>query len=96
MRLFIVVLLSTLAFPALAQPPACKPLDKMRADLASSFQETLAGVGITDDGNLLMRFESKDGATWTVVLVNPQKVACIMDFGTQWQASAPEPEGEGL
>jgi hypothetical protein len=88
--------LCLLTTPALAQEGTpCKPLDKMRADLASQYQEVLTGIGRTLDGNMLMQFQSKDGATYTVVLVSPRKVACIMEFGTDWQTrSDPAPDQE--
>jgi hypothetical protein len=90
------LLLSTLATPALAQEgqqpqpqqpqpqqPTCMPEDKMSAWLAAEDQEALRGAGLDDYGYLVRLYQSK--TTFTLVLVAPNKMACVLDFGTDWQ-----------
>jgi hypothetical protein len=98
LKLATAAVLSTLiAAPAFGQDappqPTCKAIDQMEAYLASKYQETKAGVGRSDDGMLTMLFRSE--GTYTVVKVRPDKLSCIVDFGSDWQArsdAAPVPE----
>jgi hypothetical protein len=89
-RTIAAVLLLSTATPALAQEgqqpqqPTCMPEDKMPAWLAAEDQETLMGAGLDDYGYLVRLYQSK--TTFTLVLVAPNKMACVLDFGTDWQS----------
>lgn len=90
-----------LATPAVANadeqptPPRCRPLDDMTAWLAHEYGETQYGIGLSLAGHLTMLFASEGGATWTIVVVSPDKQACIADGGRELQLlKRPEP-GQG-
>lgn len=83
------------AEPGADQPrqPTCRPPDQLAAYLAAEFRETLLATGIAGDGTLLLIFQSKGGATFTIAKVTARaRVACVVDFGTELQI---KPEGQG-
>ena len=75
---------------ALAEPPAdmivqrCLPHAEIAARLQREFKEQKLGHGISSDGNLLEIFVAPAGG-FTVVKTTPRGVACIVDFGEDWQ-----------
>lgn len=76
--------LSTLAWPALAQQN-CAPLDQVEAHLAAEYQETRVGQGITASGRAMLMLYASPQGTWTVLMVNPEKIACPAAEGRDWQ-----------
>lgn len=99
LTLLTVALLSTLAWPAVAQQgPDCQPAEQMKAYLASKYDESQIASGLSLDGTLVMVFSKQDRSTFTVVKVTAQGLACMVDVGQDWQTrSDPAPEaGEGL
>lgn len=96
MRLILPLLaLLSIAAPAWGQERTCKALDQMKAHLASEYREVETGGGISDDGTIVLLFQSRQDSTFTVVKVTPRKLACVVDFGTSWQTRsdpAPVPE----
>lgn len=98
--LLTVIALSTLSLlatagPALAQERPCAPLDQAEAYLAGEFQETRVGQGIGGNGQTMVMLYASPAGTWTVLVVNPEGVACQAADGTDWQnRSDPAPETE--
>lgn len=94
MRLILplIVILSTLAFPALAQErQTCKPAAEMKGYLAHEYAESLVSQALSGDGTLLQVYRSKD--TFTIVKVTAGNVplACVVDFGADWND---QPKGQ--
>ncbi len=93
MRLKVVAaaLLSTLPLPALAQEQVeatvpCAPFEIAERFHAEKLGETRVAQGLSEDGSqILMIFAAPDGASWSVVVVNHDGVACLRAHGSDWQ-----------
>lgn len=53
--------------------------------LKHQFGERRAAFGVTNVGNLLVIYVSKDGKTWTAARLMPSGVVCLIGAGTDWQ-----------
>jgi hypothetical protein len=85
-RTIAAVLLLSTATPALAQEQRpCAPLDQVEAYLASEYQETRVGQGVMANGRAILMFYASPAGTWTAVMVNPEKIACQVADGTDYQ-----------
>ena len=64
--------------------------------LGTAFAEAPAAAGITSSGALLEVLESKDGATWSVLItVAPGGATCLVAEGVDWRRFTwrpPDPE----
>lgn len=67
-----------------------------RSDLAerlqSGFHEISTAHGISADGTLLELFVGPEG-TFTAAKIMPNGIACIVDFGSDWQTLLRPAEG---
>jgi len=83
--------------PALAQVTACMPAVAADAQLRAEYGEAPTGRGVAH-GRLVLLYTARDGATWTVMLVDPRTgVACAIAEGEGWEPldpPRPEPEGD--
>lgn len=78
-----------LASPVLAQqPPACAPAGDLLRHLEGAYGERPAGRGLSNRGALVLLVRSADGATWTLLALLPDGMACLIDGGEDWQAVA--------
>ena len=71
-----------------AAAAVCGEREMMTQRLAQQYQEHSDSMGLTADGNLLEVYSSDDG-TWTVLLVNPKGVACVLAAGEAWEQKDP-------
>ena len=67
---------------------ACTSDETMSKPLERRYAETPIAGGLSQSGKLLQVFSTKDGETWTVVLVRPDGVSCIVAAGRFWQTVA--------
>jgi hypothetical protein len=98
MRVFLAAFLAlALAPPAAAQQGACGPFEEFRDALENQFSERQVGGGIMAGNEaVIMLFSGPEGATWTMLAVNTQGVACILGVGTDWDhGPLPEVPGRG-
>jgi hypothetical protein len=72
MRLILTALSTLIALPVMADGKPCGPIDQVEAKLAAEYQEVHTIEGITDQGPLFLIYSSKDGKTFTVVLVRAE------------------------
>lgn len=72
------------ASPARAETASCLPYDTVSERLSGQHNEAPSGMGLTNNGHVLQLFRSTDGATWTLVLVTPEGLACPMAAGDNW------------
>jgi hypothetical protein len=88
-RTIAAVLLLSTATPALAQEGQqqrpCAPLDQVEAYLASEYQETRVGQGVMANGRAMLMLYASPSGTWTALMVNPEKIACQVADGTDYQ-----------
>jgi hypothetical protein len=70
----------------------CYPRDAIHAHLAERYGERPAGVGVVA-GQLVELLTRPDGASWTILVVRPDGLACPVAAGEDWKAvSKPAPE----
>lgn len=70
--------------------PTCAPVQVVTQVLAESYGERPVADGLADSGQLVRLYRSEDGATWTLVLVSPIGVACLLISGRAWSDAAGE------
>jgi hypothetical protein len=82
---------------ALAQSPsrsACASHDVLSKQLEKRFAEVPVALGLTGGGRMVVQvFASADGATWTVVLTDPEGKSCIAAAGRDWHSLPAQPLG---
>ncbi len=79
------------ASPAGAAGP-CYPRDAIHAHLAERYGERPAGVGVAA-GQLVELVVRPDGASWTILVIRPDGLACPVAAGEDWtDVSEPAPE----
>jgi hypothetical protein len=87
-------LLLALAAPALARP-FCAPQEYLAAQMQERYGETLAHSGLTDGGNIVEIWASRETGTWTVLLIAADGMACVVQTGKHWQDRWQDvPEGD--
>lgn len=64
------------------------------AQLAQKYKEAPVAIGLSKQGSLWELFATVDGATWTLVLNNPNGKTCLIDSGEGWTVLAPPPGPE--
>jgi len=80
-----IALMSTLALPALAQEK-CGTFNTVKDVHAKQLNEFPVAQGISGDGmQMLVVFAAPDGATWSIVVVTTDGVACLKARGVDWQ-----------
>ena len=96
-RLFLAIGIAVLALlvaclsPAIAQPANCAPRPMVDARLFEVYGETARFYGIDTDGQTLTVFyASGEGGSWTVVIVQPNGIACLVASGGSWSGPLPE------
>ena len=92
MRAIAAAALLALASPAAAQQGACKPLPLLLLQMSAEFGETPVMKGVIDGGQayvILLVNPQKD--TFSIVNVNPQGIACLMQGGSglEWDYYKP-------
>ncbi len=83
------------AFPAFAQQrQLCAPRAALLEKLSQDFGEVPFAGGIDGGGNLMEILTGPKGS-WTLLIVMPNKTACIVGSGEGWLLYAPTVGGRG-
>jgi hypothetical protein len=77
--------------PAAAQ--VCSPYESVRRALFEQHGESAVGAGHDDRDVVVQLFATSDGATWTLVIVRPDGIACLVASGQEWRRIAGPPLG---
>ncbi len=72
-----------------AQNPPCGPRETVATALEQGFGEERVSHGVLDSGALLELWAARDGATWTLLAVRPDGVACVVATGNSWTMPTP-------
>ena len=72
---------TTLAAPASAAQ--CAQRQQITDKLSHDFDEKPIGMGLSAAGSVLVFYASAKGS-WTVALVSPDGVECVVDVGNGW------------
>lgn len=71
-------------------PAQCGPSAGLVEQLSKQYAEAPTNIGVQPNGSLLQVYASKDGETFTVIVVMPRRgMSCIISSGTSWQSIAP-------
>lgn len=76
------------------QRQLCAPRQALLEKFAQEFGEVPFSGGIDGAGNLMEILTSPKG-TWTLLLVRPDKIACILGSGESWLIYEPTIAGRG-
>lgn len=71
------------------QAMACAPRADVLAGLRGRFSEDPVAIGLSNAGGVVEVLASADGATWTLIVTDPQGVTCLMAAGEFWEAATP-------
>ena len=83
------------AFPAFAQQrQLCAPRAALVEKLAQEFGEAPTAGGIDGAGNLMEILTGPKGS-WTLLIVRPDRIACIVGSGEGWLVYEPTMPGRG-
>lgn len=95
LRLLLAVLIATfLCFSsnvAHAEGPICGDRKEIVTQLKDKYQEVQVAFGITPQGMMLEVFASDQ--TWTIVITDPNGIACLAVAGTDWQSTGVKGNG---
>lgn len=82
-----VLLLLLVAEPARGQESAvqCAPRERALSWLAEKYAERSVSVGVAASGMVVEILVSPDGSTWSILLVSPAGIACMVASGTNWE-----------
>ncbi len=72
----------------------CGPHDVIIERLARNYQEQPVASGVNAVGVLVEVFATPDGATWTIVVVQPSGWTCYVSSGEGWRKYPVEVPGE--
>lgn len=76
------------AVDALSQPVACGPRDKLEAHLSIKFGEARFAQAMSA-GNAVNFYANSQSGSWTLVVVTPQGMACVMAAGQDFETAKP-------
>lgn len=83
--LIVAIALATVAIPATAQQQQCAPYESVVTQLADGYQEQLRTLGLAANGAVVVQFANEETGTWTILVVSPQGIACLIASGENWQ-----------
>lgn len=69
-----------------AQAAICGNLVALESKLADDYGEELFETALTSEGGVLGIYRTETGSTWTMVLVAPNGLACVIATGESWQS----------
>lgn len=64
---------------------SCAPRAEVIEALTKGYTERSVGMGLASDGNMIEMFQSKDGASWTIVVTLPNGMSCPAFAGQGWE-----------
>ena len=83
-RIWVFLLAVAISSPVMAQT-VCIPHAQAVAELKDQWGETLRAFGVLQDGSGVVEiFAAKYNATWTILLTNTEKKACVVASGENW------------
>jgi hypothetical protein len=74
---------------AVAEEPRCTTHDEITRQLEQRYAEVPVSLGLSSAGKLVQVFSTEDGATWTLVLTQPDGTSCVVGAGRYWQTATP-------
>ena len=87
-----IILAFTIVSPVYAEN--CNLYTHINTNLSEMYGEAVKHIGLSSQGTMLLVYVNKDNGTYTLVMVQPNKVACIIDDGEGWGDVMPLPPEE--
>ena len=87
-RLMLAAALAVAPAVAAAQQPPCAPLPVVAQMLEREFNEHMVAAARLPNGGTMHVFAAQGGA-WTLVVVSPAGIACIIADGSAWSTLEP-------
>lgn len=81
------------AEPASGGRKACNHWRAIAEHLDQKFNERPVAAGLQTNGNLVQLFVAEDTGTWSMVIVRPSGVGCLVSAGEGWQAVSQKIDG---
>jgi len=83
-----VELMGSLGAHAQAQVQAqlCDQRANIIGGLAEKYREAPVAIGVTSTGGMVEVLTTGDGATWTIIVSNPNGTSCLIAAGEGWRA----------
>jgi hypothetical protein len=76
--------LAAAAPPALAQT-ICGQYERLKNALTDGYGESMSGRGLQSETRMIELWRSPDTGTWTVLMILPNGITCVVASGTDWQ-----------
>jgi hypothetical protein len=73
------------ATPARADSQICGARTEILAELTKRYSEAPVAVGLANSGVLVEVLSSDKGATWTIIVSQPNGTSCLVAAGKEWQ-----------
>lgn len=81
------------AEPAANGRKACNHWRAIAEQLDEKFNERPVAAGLQSNGNLVQLFVAEDTGTWSMVIVRPSGVGCLVSAGEGWQTVSHKIDG---
>lgn len=81
---FLAIVAASVLAPAPAGASVCLERKMLVSYLAERFSEKPRALGLVQSSNVMEVYVSGNG-TWTIVVTNPQGLACIVAAGDTWE-----------
>jgi hypothetical protein len=88
-------LLAGSAVPAAAQE-ICGARADLLKELTQRYSEAPVAVGLANSGALVEILTNDNGATWSIMVSQPNGTSCLVAAGKEWQALKPDVTGRDL
>lgn len=86
-RIFLIGLAFLIAGPAAAEN-ACGHHDAIAGALNAKYGESMAAQGLQSSTRLFEVWRSTESGSWTILVVLPNGLACVMATGVAWTEEA--------
>ena len=84
LRLTLAALVAALPAAAAAQQMVCAPYPRVVESLGGTFGELPRFRALDKRGGLMMALANAKTTTWTMIVVRPDGVACVVGAGEGW------------
>ena len=69
-----------------SQTQLCGQRASVIGSLAEKYREAPVAVGVTSTGGIVEVLTTSDGATWSIIVSNPNGTSCLVAVGEGWRA----------
>lgn len=88
------IVLAALMSASAAAQVACGRHAEIVGKLESGYQESKKGMGLAANGQLVELFAAEAG-NWSILVVTPEGMACLVLTGQDWLAATPPKTASG-